>query len=57
MNLNGFYETDRLILRPFIEKDSRIDWMHDPEVTKYNSHGLFPYTEEKRKIYNYTMVA
>jgi len=22
-------------------------WFHDPDVTKYNSHGLFPYTKEQ----------
>lgn len=48
------YETDRLILEPFSRK--HLDgpyrsWFHDPEVTKYNSHGLFPYTTAKMEAF------
>lgn len=27
------------------------NWFHDPVVTKYNSHGLFPYTKKKREAF------
>jgi ribosomal-protein-alanine N-acetyltransferase len=26
-----------------------LQWFHDKDVTKHNSHGLFPYTENKKK--------
>ncbi len=37
-------------IRPFTPADMTEryrGWMHDPDVTKHNSHGLFPYTDEK----------
>ena len=44
------YETDRLIVRPFTKEDIQgnyQNWWTDTEVTKYNSHGLFPYTKNQ----------
>jgi len=48
------YETDRLIVRPFIEEDIQGNyqqWFHDIDVTRFNSHGLFPYTESQMKAF------
>jgi len=42
------YETDRFYVRPFVREDLDGNyklWWNDQEVTKYNSHGLFPYTK------------
>lgn len=45
------YKTDRLILSPLTVKDTYdenyLDWFNDQEVTKYNSHGLFPKNEKE----------
>lgn len=30
--------------RDIISNDNYLNWMNDFEVTKYNSHGVFPYT-------------
>jgi RimJ/RimL family protein N-acetyltransferase len=51
------YETENFNLVPFTElfgKTNDYDsnyqnWFNDPEVTKYNSHGLFPYTDEQKE--------
>lgn len=48
------YRTDRLYLRPFNETDIKepyLSWFHDQEVTKYNSHGLFPYTKQQARAF------
>ena len=42
------YQNDKLRIVPFergkhMTKEYR-SWFNDPEVTKYNSHGLFPYS-------------
>jgi RimJ/RimL family protein N-acetyltransferase len=42
------YSTDRLYVRSFVKADiegNYKNWWDDFEITKYNSHGLFPYTE------------
>lgn len=50
-------ETKRLLLCPFSrdlirETNSEYQkWFYDSEVTKYNSHGLFPYGKEKFESY------
>lgn len=47
---NLIHETDRFQIYPFeIEdlNDNYKSWFLDPEVTKHNSHGLFPYTEDQ----------
>lgn len=55
------YETKGLTLVPFLEvdlqKSNYYDWWTDQEVTKHNSHGLFPMNREgeeawRRKIEN-----
>ena len=33
------------------ESTNYLNWFYDPDVTKYNSHGLFPYTAEAMKAY------
>lgn len=42
------YQNDKLRIVPFERSKHMTEeyrsWFHDPEVTKYNSHGLFPYT-------------
>jgi len=51
---SAMYETKRLILEPFSRKHLEgpyRSWFHDPEVTKYNSHGLFPYTIAKMEAF------
>lgn len=44
--------TDKIIIRPLTSDDVVSNyyekWMYDPEVTKYNSHGLFPQTLKER---------
>lgn len=44
------YKTKRLHLKAFTEKDindpNYRSWFYDQRVTKYNSHGLFPQTQE-----------
>ncbi|MFA5396586.1 MAG: GNAT family protein [Methanogenium sp.] len=49
------YENDNYGLIPFVEwmadESNYQSWFHDREVTKYNSHGLFPYTKEKMKSF------
>ena len=40
-----------ITLRPFTEEDmdprftNYLNWFHDSDVTRYNTHGLFPYTK------------
>jgi len=49
------YETDRLFVSPFLEEDLNDEtynsWFYDQEVTKYNSHGLFPYTKKQKESF------
>lgn len=51
------YENDRLILSPFSrdlikETNSQyLKWFYDSEVTRFNSHGLFPYGKDKMEKY------
>lgn len=42
------YENDLIFLEPFTEKfiekgSPYLEWFHDADVTRFNSHGLFPY--------------
>lgn len=43
----------KIFLQPFTEKDIEnelyLSWFYDPDVTKYNSHGLFPYTQKQKQ--------
>jgi len=45
------YETSTMRLRPLTVSDTHqqeyLMWMQDPQVTKYNSHGLFPMSEDE----------
>jgi len=44
------YAQDDIAVRPFVRKDMTPEyysWFYDPYVTKYNSHGLFPYTKKQ----------
>jgi len=48
------YENDDIYVRPFTEDDMKepyLNWFHDPKVTKFNSHGLFPYTSVQKKAF------
>jgi RimJ/RimL family protein N-acetyltransferase len=50
----AMYETDRILLRPFSKEDvtdAYKSWFHDQEVCKYNSHGLFPYTDAQMQSF------
>lgn len=45
------YETEKIGLIPFSRKVAEdygayFQWWYDPDVTKYNSHGLFPQSEK-----------
>lgn len=63
MITSAFYEFEvkktRFQLMPFTKEflndpsvSSRyLEWFNDPEVTKNNSHGLFPYTEKKKEAF------
>jgi len=44
------YETEKLYVRPFEKSDlteQYRSWFHDVDITRHNSHGLFPYTKEQ----------
>ncbi len=47
----AIYRDGNLFVTPFeremLEKPYYKQWWHDQEVTQYNSHGLFPYTQER----------
>ncbi len=48
------YKADNFYLRPFKVKDiteEYLSWFHDPDVTRWNSHGRFPYTKEQAEVY------
>lgn len=48
------YENENIIIRPFTKEDITAryrSWFNDPETTKYNSHGLFPYTPEQAEAF------
>ena len=53
--MNIIYETDKFILTPFLDVDLKKSdyrkWFHDQEVTKHNSHGLFPYTKKEESVW------
>lgn len=48
--MNRIYETDRFYLTPFtreLAEGNYKNWWTDQEITKYNSHGLFPMTPKE----------
>lgn len=51
---NIFLQSDNLILEPLESKhqnENYVSWLNDEEVTKYNSHGIFPNTLAQTEIY------
>ena len=53
-NINKNKKTYEICLVPFSEKHltrEYVDWFHDPKVTQYNTHGLFPYTRRQQKTF------
>jgi [ribosomal protein S5]-alanine N-acetyltransferase len=47
--LRPFIVTERLELRPLEERDldgPYLDWFNDPEVCRFNSHYVYPYTRD-----------
>lgn len=49
-----FLQSERLILRPLSRTDLGPvyqQWLNDEDVTRFNSHGTFPNTEEKMEAY------
>lgn len=51
---NPFLSGKSIYLRPLEEKDiegNYVKWLNDPEVCRYNSHHVFPYTYEGARDY------
>ena len=51
---NGFIIGDTIFLRPLQNSDlegNYQNWLNDPEIVQFNSHGRFPYNSEKLKKY------
>ncbi len=49
-----FLQGKTISLRPLSERDvegSYLNWLNDPEIVKFNSHGRFPSTVEKLRSY------
>ena len=49
-----FLQGQRIQLRALTEKDlteEYLQWLNDEEVCRYNSHAIFPNTEQKMKNY------
>jgi ribosomal-protein-alanine N-acetyltransferase len=54
MELKPFIEGTTVDLRPLSMKDIEggyVNWLNDPEVCKYNSHHVYPYTREQAAAY------
>ena len=50
----AIYETNKFYVRPFTADDITDEyksWFIDPDVTKFNSHGLFPYTKNQMQSF------
>jgi len=48
------YSDDEIYMRPFKESDMKepyTSWFYDQEVTRFNSHGLFPYSKEQKEVF------
>ena len=46
------YKNDDIYVRPFTKDDMRepyFNWFYDAKVTKFNSHGLFPYSDKQKE--------
>ena len=51
---NVFLETQRLIFEPLSNKhnsEEYVGWLNDKDVTAFNSHGIYPNTEDKTEDY------
>jgi hypothetical protein len=49
-----FIEGQGVVLRPLSITDiegTYVNWLNDPEVTAYNSHHVYPYTEAQARVY------
>lgn len=45
-----FLEGKRILLRPLSRRDineTYLSWLNDPEVNRFNSHAIFPYSKEE----------
>src|SRR5215213_3802945 len=54
MNKIVFLTGERIHLRPLIEEDlneTYLQWLNDEEVCRFNSHAIFPNTDQKMKSY------
>lgn len=54
MSSHPFLKSENLILRPLSLEDldgPYVSWLNDPEVCKYNSHGVVEYTRAMGKEY------
>lgn len=55
-HLFPIYENDDIFLSPFgeleLQNPNYRAWMHSLIVTRFNSHGLFPYTEEQAEQFH-----
>lgn len=52
--INTFIESGFVILEPLEQKHltlEYISWLNDKDITKYNSHGIFPNTLQKTQDY------
>lgn len=50
----NFLQSKRIHLRPILEKDlneNYLQWLNDEEVCEFNSHAIFPNTEQKMRSY------
>lgn len=49
-----FLEGEEIFLRPLAIEDingNYVDWLNDPEVCQFNSHGVFPYNKQRAEEY------
>lgn len=54
MNTKAFFSGKTIELRPLTLKDiseKYLGWLNDPEINRFNSHAIFPYTIEQLKDY------
>lgn len=52
--INKFLTSANIILEPLDAKhitEEYCSWLNDPEVTRFNSHGIFPHTLKSTKEY------
>ena len=53
--MNKLYETARIFVtffdRELAKGEDYNRWLVDPEIAKFNTHGLFPYTESEKEAF------